>query len=115
MVPAVQALICMPRDPSHAPSCHAMARTGITKLTGQPIQRLDLVLRPREKRLAIVAAREAELCSRQRRIRRPLFHVGHPRDELQAVARRRSTCDACLLSYNKLITSGGIQAEEQLA
>lgn len=50
------------------------------------------MLRPRKKRLAVVAARQTELRGRQGRGSRPLFYIGHPRDELQALACPRAAC-----------------------
>ena len=54
------------------------------------------MLRPSKKRLAVVAARQTELRGGQGRGSRPLFYIGHPRDELQALARRRPACAAFL-------------------
>ena len=67
------------------------------------------MLRPRQERLAVVAARQTALRTRQRRGSRPLFYIGHPRDELQALARRRPACDALtFISATCLITCGKV-------
>ena len=64
------------------------------------------MLRPCEKRLVVVAARQAVLRRRQGRIRRPLLDIDHPRNELQAVAGRRPACAASCTQL-KTITTGG--------
>ena len=66
------------------------------------------MLRSREERLAVVAARQAGLRRTQGRGRRPLFQIGHPRNELQALARQRPACSTISPELNILNTCGKV-------